>query len=170
MAKPRKNYAKKRTIYADTDDGRLANGAEFTFSNGKSIRVDSGDFPAPILREAMWHGFRQKIGDSWNKAESVDEAFRIGFDIVERLKAGDWNAERAGGFGISDDWILKAVADLKGKQLPEIEVTWKGLPDLARDSVRKSPAIKARAEKLRAEAKEAASTPAEGDTDVLAAF
>ena len=168
MAAPRKRYAKKATVYDETEAGKVASGVEFTFSNGSAIVVALDEFPDAIRLEAMAHGFRQKIGDAWNKAESAAEAHGIGLAMVERLKAGDWRAETGGGFGIADEWLVKAVAELKGKELDEIRVTWDSLSPEAKEAVRKDPRTKATAERIRAEAK-AQSAPATKD-DPLAAF
>lgn len=168
MAAQRKRYAKKETLYTDTPDGKVATGVKFTFNNLKVIAVNITDFPKPIQLEAMAHGLKQKIGDAWNKAESAAEAHSIGLAMVERLKGGEWRAEGGGGFGIADEWILAAVAELKEKTVDEVTVTWESLSDEVKETVRKDPKTRAVAERLRAEAKvDSAPTTAE---DPLAAF
>lgn len=167
MAKPRKNYARKETVYADTGSGLVAVGVKFKFANGHVIETRCDEFPAAIRAEAEAHGFKQKFGDSYNKANSINEAIASAVKLIDSVKGGDWR-QSGGGAGIADVYILKAVCEVKGKTMEEVEAIWEGLPEKEKANIRTLENIRPVAERIRAEEK-IASAPAT-TTDALDVF
>ena len=153
-AKPRKDFARKRTTYTETPNGKIATGCLFTFKTEPATvrEITFTDFPDAIRAEAEGNGFRQKIGDHWNTADTVTEAVVACDTMIDRLYNGDWKSDREG-FGIADEWYIAAIAADRNKTPDQITATWENLSDERLATIKADPKIKALAEQARSEAR-----------------
>ena len=87
--------AKKIAKKAVSDDGQSVS---FVFEENAGSRIVSiVDFPPDIQARFAQHGISQKIGDSYNKAETPAEALNELETLVAQLQKGDWRAASEGG-------------------------------------------------------------------------
>lgn len=99
-----KRTAVSKKVYLDAegkDAGRSVpenvSGLEFRFTNGETRKVVAEEFPENIQIAAMWHGFAQKLGDSYASSESVDAAVGSFEEMYNQLLEGDWITAAEGG-------------------------------------------------------------------------
>lgn len=162
MAKARKAFAKKKLLV----EGDRVKGAVFIFANGAAqdeqdrvLTARLGDLSSSMLDTLAAHGLRQKIGDSYNLADTVGEAWRTANEVWARLKDDIWEAERVGGgFGINLADLAAAVSEYKGVEIGRDVI--EGWPEDKRKEVAGHPKIKAimarlKTERLEKEAEEA---------------
>jgi hypothetical protein len=127
-SKPRKNYARKHTVYQDTPEGKVPIGWEFKWSDGSApTRRLVSDLPLNIRAELICHGGKAKEGDHYNTASSIAEAKAASQDMWDRLCAGEFHIAKAGGAAIAEEWIIKAIAELKEKPIETIQLIWDSL-------------------------------------------
>lgn len=100
----------------DLDTGEFT----FEFGNGKTVSCKIEDFNEEIRTRAMYHGFSQKIGDSYASAKGdYSKGIDAAQSVIDALKDGDWNQgrETEGKPRIAE--LSAALARVKG--IPEEE-------------------------------------------------
>lgn len=77
----------------------------FTFADSTSLRCDPAELPGTMIQRAMEHGIEQKVGDSYSGAGKQTDPLAYAKGMAEAtwasLVAGNWNAGREAGGGIS---------------------------------------------------------------------
>jgi len=100
-------------------------------------------FNEALLAHATLHGLSQKLGDSYSGAKSVAEAKAAFYEVLESLKAGDWNRKGGSTGGV---WV-EAIARATGQPLDEVLAKWSEMDEATRKSVKAHPdVIEAKAE------------------------
>lgn len=103
----------------------------FDFRNGAVRRYRF--VGSPLLLQLAAHGAKQKIGDSTVKAEDTDDMVLAVEDMIKRLEAGNFNAERAAGDGFSGaSIVIKALVEATGKTVEEIKAWLEGKLEAAK--------------------------------------
>lgn len=158
---PRKKFCTKVYVDKDGKDSRHANPGvdklEFRFENGNTVPVDLKTIGKGCAKAAAWHGIAQKIGDSYNKAETADEAQETMEAMLERLVSDEW--VRAGeGAGPKTGVLVQAIVNAKlaaGDECDEARVALiraKVATKEGRDGAMANAVIHAEYKKLQAEA------------------
>ena len=123
---------------------------------GTTTMIDLSSFSENVCRQAMAHGFAQKIGDEY--AGKGDQAEEIVDTMVERLQGGEWNTPRGAGSGPRPSMVFDAVIAVLTANGVDItdELRAEVLASLATDGARKSAledaSVRAEYEGLRAKA------------------
>lgn len=137
---PASGRIKVCSVDQDEDLGTL----EFSFTNGKSLVVDSRQFAESIVKRAAMHGVEQKVRDSFAGVKGdADLAFENASKVYANLLAGTWNAGRAAGTGGDSGgaaWI-EAVAEIKGWTLEDARKKLGGLDDDRKKAIKTSPPV-----------------------------
>ena len=102
----------------DTAAGTLT----FTFDDGEAIVFSVSDVSDKIRNYAMFHGFSQKLGDSYASASKAENplawAKQTLRDTIAQLREGDWRAPAGeGGPRVTD--LATAIARITGKSIEE---------------------------------------------------
>ena len=100
MAK--ESVAKK--VYVGSDGGERRSAGdnvdrlEFRFTDGTVRAVRPADYPESVRAAARWHGFAQKLGDSYNQSKGdVAKAIESFDEMSAQLMEGDWVTAAEGG-------------------------------------------------------------------------
>lgn len=174
----------KETRHANPEVDRL----EFRFTNGNVLAVKLKDIGKGCAKGAAWHGIAQKIGDSYNKVETADEAEENAEAMLERLNSDEW-VKAGEGAGPKTGVLVQAIenacvksgsweVDKNGVTVPDearTEANRVKVSDKAgREGAMENASIKAEYKQLQAEsaAKRAqdAAKKAKGTTDTLKGF
>ncbi len=139
-------------------DGKLV----FTFVNDEVVTIDPyEEFTEALNERAMFHGYLQKLGDSYSGNDSIAEALMKFNATLDTLRAGDWN--RRGGNATGGIWV-EAIARATGDPIEKVLLKWNAMDEDVKKSVKAHPdvvAAKAEIELERAKAKVKASSTVE---------
>jgi len=116
-------FAGKRKLIKDVtvDDEAKTASVRFDFRNGETRTFAVN---GPLLLRFAAHGASQKIGDETAGETDVDDMVMAVDDIIKRLSAGEWGAERKAGGGFAGaGLVVRAVSDVTGKSIDEVK-TW----------------------------------------------
>ncbi len=130
-------------------------GLKFVFEDESEISVDFDKISQDIKRRAMFHGFSQKIGDSYAgaaKAEGGALAFskKQVADTIAQLYAGDWRAPSEGGPRQPSDLAI-AMSRVSGKTPEVCQAFVEGLTDEEKKVWRKKGKVAAQLAAIAAE-------------------
>ena len=185
VKKSRKKFCSKVYVDAKGEESRHANPSvdrlEFRFTNGEVVKVKLTEIGKDCAKAAAWHGVAQKIGDSYNKAETADEAQEATETMLERLVANEW-VKAGEGAGPKTNVLVQAIVNAiektEGKDTIDetrlASIRSKVSEKKGRDGAMANEAIHSEYKQLQAEsaakrAKEAASK-AKTTTDTLEGF
>ncbi len=181
----RKKFCTK--VYVDKDGGesRHANPnverLELRFTNGNTVTARLKEIGKGCAVASAWHGMAQKIGDSYNKAETPEDAQESAETMLERLVGDEWvkPGEGAGPkTGVLVQAIVNAIAASEGPDTIDTDrlqaIRDKVSDKDGREGAMANAAILAEYKQLQAEsaAKRAADAAkkAKGTTDTLEGF
>ena len=128
---------------------------ELRFMNDDVIAVKLGDFNQDVVTAAAFHGFSQKLGDTFAGKKDVEEAAEVTAALFERLQEGVWIAERESA-GPRTSVLLEAVMaafTAAGQEVDEdtMREKIKGLETDARKALQADPAVSAQYDRIKAE-------------------
>lgn len=92
-------------------------GLVFELGNGKKLTFNPSEVGQQVREQAELHGFNQKIRDAaagFSKTSDYSGAFAEMADVIESLKAGEWNRRGGGGAGQAMQDLAAAIAKIKG--------------------------------------------------------
>jgi hypothetical protein len=123
--------------YDSTCEGKI----EFKLGDGQVLDVSPDDMNQDIQRQAMYHGFNQKIRDAASGFDltgkkgtpDFDGAFEAMQLVIESLTAGDWN-RKAGGGNSNMKYLAAAIAQMKGVEVEKAQM----VVDKADDATKKT--------------------------------
>lgn len=156
--------AKKAILGTDGQDlveGAEPGGVRFDFANGQTRSLLLSDVQALVNRFAV-HGLSQKGGDSYASEKDVDDAVEALDDTLKMLREGKWSEGRTGGFG-GVSILVKALAEVYGKDLDTVRTILKDLSPKDKQQLRQADGVREVVQRLEQE-KAAASGV---DTDKL---
>ncbi len=120
---PRKKFCTK--VYLD-EDGKESRHAspnvatlEFRFTNDNVVSINLKAIGKGCAKAAAWHGVAQKIGDSYNKAETPDDAQEAAEIMLERLMSDEW-VKAGEGAGPKTGVLVQAVVNALTKSGEEV--------------------------------------------------
>lgn len=117
---------------------RFANGEEHEFVL---------DPTHPLYHSFAVHGARQKLSDAGSTKKTAEDAARAVSGLIEALEAGEWSQRGTGGEGEPTGGLLaKALANLYGKSLPEVQTYLAGLHEDTKERTKVHNALRAQAE------------------------
>lgn len=110
----------------------------FAFGNGTKVEFDPTKCSDDINRQAMYHGYNQKIRDSaagFSKDRDYAGAAREMQEVIGSLYGGSWNRSGGGTSGVVMQDLAEAIAKVRGvdvakalaaveKATPEQRATW----------------------------------------------
>ena len=99
MAKQRKSYARKEY---DLEKGTLT----FSFSDKSKQVINLNDMPDGMKKQAMFHGFSQKIGDTAASVTNLVDYKAAISDEVTKLMTGDWKSPSKGVGGLLGQAVI----------------------------------------------------------------
>lgn len=111
----------------------------FKWANGETTQFDTHETPDEMDERAKFHGYEQKLRDSYAGAKSVAEAMERHAVVADGLMRGQWSQK--GGTNI----VLLALVrmgEAEGKEAEEIMAKWDALDDDARKKVAKNKAVR----------------------------
>ncbi|MHC4620527.1 MAG: hypothetical protein ACYTEQ_22495 [Planctomycetota bacterium] len=118
-----------------------------TFDDGDRYQINPVDLPEAIQEQALLHGLKQKLGDSWANCDgNIDEAKGEFLAVLEALKAGDWNRRATGTGGL----LPQALANVTNRTLEECIAKVRELSDDERKALTKHAGIVAALAEIRA--------------------
>lgn len=120
-----------------------------TYADKSMDELNVNELKDEIQQLALYHGLKQKLGDSAANAKG-DLAFAkasIG-GVIDALTGGDWN-RRGGGTG--GTLIIEAIARVKDITEAEAREKWTALSEEDQEAVKKADSIKAAMAAIRAE-------------------
>lgn len=125
-------------------------GVRFDFANGETRTLLLADLPQSVINYAAVHGLKQKIADDWAGAKdsegnpaSLEDIVLMCDDMMERLRNGAWEVQRAAGDSMAGaSIVIRAIAEVTGKTASEVKAH-----------------LNTKLEKMRADAEAAGSTP-----------
>lgn len=95
----------------DLDTGEYV----ITFGDGTVLMQNVDQLPDEMKRNLMFHGYGQKVGDSYAGAKGdYSKAKQAANDVIEQLKNGDWRAGRDGEGRPRLGELADAIARVKG--------------------------------------------------------
>jgi hypothetical protein len=124
-------------------------GVRLDFRNGETRTV----YVHPkLMNRAAAHGYSQKLGDSIAAVEDLDDAVETIDQLIARLDAGEWAAEREGGSGLSGVSILaKALVEATGQTIEVVRDYLSKLEPKVKMALRADPTIAPIVKRLEAE-------------------
>lgn len=84
---------------------------ELIFLNGESRVINIT--PEHFLQYAM-HGASQKLGDTFNAEDDLEDAIQATDEMILRLQRGEWLAERVKGEGKGGSMLVTALCEVYG--------------------------------------------------------
>jgi hypothetical protein len=119
-------------------NAKFANGEEHEFTLDPSH---------PLYHSFAVHGARQKLSDAGSTKKTADDAAKAVGGLIEALEAGEWSQRGTGGDGEPTGGLLaKALANLYGKPLSEVQTYLAGLSDEPKERTKIHNALRAQAE------------------------
>lgn len=130
------------------------------FGNGEEHEFTL-DPTHPLYHSFAVHGARQKLSDAGSTKKTADEAAKAVSGLIDALESGEWSMKGSGGDGEPTGGLLaKALANLYGKPLPEVQTYLAGLHEDAKErtkihnALRAQPDVAAEIERIRPPKKE----------------
>lgn len=155
------------SVSVSADYGRLL----VTFANGDEQTLRVGDLTPEVAAMALCHGLKQKIVDAAAMSRntetgapaSAEEKRQACLAVIERLRAGHWNAERGSGEGAgSGSLLFRALCIAYPAKTPEqVRGFMSGLDKKQQAALRANPRIAGIIDGLRAK------TASDVDSDEL---
>ena len=139
-------------------------GLKYVFADGKKVEVNVKDLTKEIQQEALLHGLKQKLSDSYAGFKTDHEIFSAFESTLNVLLNGAWNGGRSSQGGI---WV-EALARASGRSIEEALETWNGLDDKKIKDLKKHAGIRAAKAEIELERAQAKAGDSEGfDLDSL---
>lgn len=118
------------TINATIEGGLLS----INVAGHGTIQVAPAAFSDEIVRQAVLHGFKQKIVDAaalsrnplTGASATAGDKYHAMLDVVHQLSAGDWNRRATGDGMASAGLLVAALVRVTGNELAAVEATVKG--------------------------------------------
>jgi len=158
MATIKNDVKKVPAIVATINDAQTI--LTLSFSNGKTINVDSSALTADMLQYATMHGLKQKLVDAaaiscnqeTGRPATIDDKYEAVKAIFDRLSIGLWNKPRESGAAVAGGLLFKALCRMYDTKTPEIIREFLAKKSNAeKTALRKNPRVAAIIEEIKAE-------------------
>jgi hypothetical protein len=145
-------------------DDQLSVTTTFHFRNGE-VRTFNVDANAALFAQFAAHGIEQKIGDEVAGLEDVEDMVLAIDDILERLSAGQWTAQRESSGLAGTSVLARALIEVTGKTPAQIKEFLSGKSNSEKLALRQNSKIAPVVARL--EANKKVKAKAEVDTEAL---
>jgi hypothetical protein len=116
------------------------------FGNG-AVHEFTIDPSHPLYHSFAVHGARQKLSDAGSTKKTAEEAEKAVGGLIDALESGEWSMKGSGGDGEPSGGLLaKALANLYGKELAEVQTYLAGLHEEPKERSKIHNALRAQAE------------------------
>ena len=139
--------------------------------NAVSVRLDfrNGEtrhftIPEALMGQFAAHGAEQKLGDAIAGLEDMDDAVMAVDNLMDRLNAGEWGAQREANGMAGTSVLARALVEQTGKTLEQIKAFLSGKTQAEKVALRNNPRIRPIVDRIEAEK---ASKGSAVDTDAL---
>jgi hypothetical protein len=133
-----------------------------TFQNGEVLALRAGELSEEVRGYALMHGLKQKLVDAAaiarnpenGRAASIQDKYNAVRTVVDRLRAGQWNAVRGEGGGAGAGGLLfRALCRMYAGKKTEAAIRdyLAGKTDAEKAALRKNPRVAGIIETLKAE-------------------
>lgn len=135
-------------------------GMTLTFSNGKTIIVNTLNMSQYILDYATMHGLKQKLVDAaaiscnpeTGRPATIEDKYEAVAGVYDRLMAGQWNKPREGAAAVAGGLLFKALCRMYADKSPEyIKAFLDKKSDAEKAALRKNPRVAGIIEEIKAE-------------------
>lgn len=136
----KRRLLKTAAISEDNFDVKIS----LDFVNGES-RGFSLSANSPMFAKFAAHGMLQKLGDEVAGLEDVDDMVLAVEELITRLEAGEWGAERARGEGNAMaglSVLAKALVQVSGKTAEAVKAFLKSKTNTEKLALRDNPTLK----------------------------
>lgn len=162
-ATPASSTTEKGKRFASKDYDLDTGEFEIEWKDGTSTKFNVDELPDEMKRKLMFHGFSQKVGDSYASAKGdIAKARTSAEETIAQLQKGEWTGERDSESRPRLGELAAAISSIKGIPLEDATAavtaaaesgdegaaklkTWRAHPKI------KAAILKARAEKAQAE-------------------
>jgi len=153
----------------------VVDGTQLTleFANGECLMIRPSELTPEIITQAVLHGLKQKLCDAaaisrdpdTGRSATIDDKYQAVKTVFDRLKAGEWNATRAGGEGSGSGGLLFRALRRLYPQRTEAQLAdyLAGKTKAEQAALRVNPKVAAIIDQIKAESAKASSI----DTDAL---
>ena len=107
------------------------------FTNGTTVELDCDQLSEGMQAQGLYHGIKQKLGDSYAGAKSIEEAIAACTGVANALMDDTWNAGR----DASGD-LVTALVEQTGQPLETVVSKLSGMTKEEKADIRKHPALK----------------------------
>ena len=148
-------------------------GMTLTFSNGKTIIVNTLNMSQCILDYATMHGLKQKLVDAaaiscnpeTGRPATIEDKYEAVAGVYDRLMAGQWNKPRESAGTVAGGLLFKALCRMYATKTPEyIREFLAKKTDAEKAALRKNPRVAEIIETIKAEN---AKDDDSGDSDAM---
>jgi hypothetical protein len=154
-----KSRAKKESFVKTEADGTHTVSVRIDFRNGetRTFSLPTGKMfgqgpTEQIVLRSIGHGLEQKLGDSYSGITDIDDAIEVVDQLMTRLGAGDWTAQREGGSGLAGVSILcKALVEATGLPVEKVREQLTAWDAKTKAALRASPEVAPIVKRLEAE-------------------
>lgn len=155
----KQKLSKESMINAETNSASV----RLDFRNGQTRTFD---IPAAMLLQFAAHGAEQKLGDAIAGEKDLDDAVISVDDLIERLKNGNWVAQRAAGGFSGASVLIQALVEASGKTVEQIKEWLAPKTQAEKLALRRSDRLRPIVERIEAEKAKNSKAPAV-DTESL---
>lgn len=127
--------------------------AEFGNGAAHEFTIDPSH---PLYHSFAVHGARQKLSDAGSTKKTAEDAEKAVGGLIDALESGEWSMKGSGGEGEPSGGLLaKALANLYGKELAEVQTYLASLHDDSKErskihnALRSQPDVAAEIERIR---------------------
>jgi hypothetical protein len=110
------------------------------FANG-AVHQFTLDPQAEMYARFATHGARQKLSDAGSTKKTAEEAEKAVSGLIEALENGEWSMKGSGDGEPTGGLLAKALANLYGKTLPEVQTYLAALGAPAATDENPNPAV-----------------------------
>lgn len=129
-----------------TSDGFVV---KFVFRNGV-VRELPITTEHPLYNQFALHGANQKFGDELAGVDDVEDCVEFFDDLAARISNGEWTERRERGVS-GTSYLARALAEISGKSLEEVQAKLKETPREQKAALLKSNRVQAVILRLKAE-------------------
>ena len=125
--------SRKTSKFVEVDEANGVATVRFDFVNGETRTFSSAQMSPATALYAMGHGLSQKLGDTYASVKDVDDMVITVDEMAAQLVSDGWRAQSEPGESANGaSVVIKALAEVSGKEIPFIKAFLQGKLDKAK--------------------------------------
>jgi hypothetical protein len=112
------------------------------FTHGEELTLDANELSGEMKTQALMHGLKQKVCDSYASAASPEEALERASAVVQNLLENNWNVRGGGEGGTRVTQLAQALATVTGRSIEEAVELVSEMDDDKKKNLSSHPAIR----------------------------